>query len=89
MKTGVSGSKTKSATCCSCIVNIARYLKIDSESALKRANRKFKSDFSYMEGELAKQGKTWSRRRSTKWKRSGRRQSAKSETHFRHEHPSA
>ncbi len=41
-----------------CIVNISRYLKIDSESALKRANRKFKSRFQYMEGELAKQGKT-------------------------------
>ena len=39
------------------IVNIARYLKIDSESALKRANRKFKSRFQYMESELAKQGK--------------------------------
>jgi len=40
------------------IVNIARYLKIDSESALKRANRKFKSRFQYMEMELANQGKT-------------------------------
>lgn len=40
------------------MVNIARYLKIDSESALKRANRKFKARFQYMEGELAKQGKT-------------------------------
>jgi MazG family protein len=40
------------------IVNIARYLKIDSESALKRANRKFKSRFQYMEKELAGQGKT-------------------------------
>jgi MazG family protein len=40
------------------IVNIARYLKIDSETALKRANRKFKSRFQYMEGELARQGKT-------------------------------
>lgn len=40
------------------IVNIARYLKIDSESALKRANRKFKSRFQYMETELANQGKT-------------------------------
>ncbi len=39
------------------IVNIARYLKIDSESALKRANRKFKSRFQYMESELARQGK--------------------------------
>src|SRR5499426_1927657 len=40
------------------IVNIARYLQIDSESALKRANRKFKARFHYMEGELAKQGKS-------------------------------
>ena len=40
------------------IVNIARYLKIDSESALKRANRKFKARVQYMESELAKQGKT-------------------------------
>jgi MazG family protein len=40
------------------IVNIARYLKIDSESALKRANRKFKSRFQFMEGELARQGKS-------------------------------
>ncbi len=40
------------------IVNIARYLKIDSESALKRANRKFKTRFQYMESELAKQGKS-------------------------------
>jgi MazG family protein len=39
------------------IVNIARYLKIDSESALKRANRKFKTRFQYMESELARQGK--------------------------------
>jgi ATP diphosphatase len=41
-----------------CVVNIARYLKIDSESALKRANRKFKSRFQYMERELARNGKT-------------------------------
>jgi MazG family protein len=40
------------------IVNIARYLKIDSESALKRANRKFKSRFRFMESELTKQGKS-------------------------------
>jgi tetrapyrrole methylase family protein/MazG family protein/ATP diphosphatase len=40
------------------IVNIARFLKIDSESALKRANRKFKSRFQHMESELAKSGKT-------------------------------
>ena len=40
------------------IVNIARYLKIDSESALKRANRKFKTRFQYMEKQLAEQGKS-------------------------------
>ncbi len=40
------------------IVNIARYLRIDSESALKRANRKFKSRFQFMENELARQGRT-------------------------------
>lgn len=39
------------------IVNLARFLKIDSESALKRANRKFKSRFQYMEAELARAGK--------------------------------
>jgi MazG family protein len=39
------------------IVNIARHLKIDSESALKRANRKFKSRFRFIEDEIAKQGK--------------------------------
>jgi MazG family protein len=40
------------------IVNIARYLKIDSESALKRANRKFKTRFRFMEAELSRQGKS-------------------------------
>lgn len=39
------------------IVNIARFLKIDSESALKRANRKFKTRFQYMEAQLAKAGR--------------------------------
>ena len=40
------------------IVNLARFLKIDSESALKRANRKFKTRFQYMEAELARAGKS-------------------------------
>ena len=39
------------------IVNLARFLKIDSESALKRANRKFKTRFQYMEAQLARAGK--------------------------------
>ena len=40
------------------MVNVARFLKIDSESALKRANRKFKMRFQHMEAELAKLGKS-------------------------------
>ena len=40
------------------IVNLARHLKIDSESALKHANRKFKGRFQFMESELARQGKS-------------------------------
>src|SRR5262249_60291451 len=40
------------------IGNIARYLKIDSESALKRANRKLKARFPSVEAKLAKQGKS-------------------------------
>jgi len=39
------------------LVNIARVLKLDSESALKRANRKFKMRFQHMEAELARAGK--------------------------------
>ena len=41
------------------IVNVARVLNVDSESALKRANRKFKSRFQHMERELVRQGKTF------------------------------
>ncbi len=39
------------------VVNLARFLKIDSESALKRANRKFKKRFQHMEAQLAGAGK--------------------------------
>jgi MazG family protein len=39
------------------IVNLARLLKIDSESALKRANRKFKRRFQHMEAQLAQGGR--------------------------------
>ena len=39
------------------IGNLARFLKIDSESALKRANRKFKTRFQYMETQLARSGR--------------------------------
>ena len=40
------------------VVNLARFLKIDSESALKRANRKFRTRFQHMEAELALAGKS-------------------------------
>ncbi len=37
--------------------NLARYLRFDSESCLRRANLKFKRRFQAMEGEMAKRGK--------------------------------
>jgi MazG family protein len=40
------------------LVNIARYLSLDPESALKRTNRKFKRRFQWMEARLREQGKT-------------------------------
>jgi len=39
------------------LVNIARFMKVDSESALKRANRKFKARFQHMESELVRSGR--------------------------------
>jgi len=39
------------------VVNLARFLNVDSESALKRANRKFKVRFQHMEAQLANAGK--------------------------------
>src|SRR5262249_55947234 len=38
------------------LVNIARYLSLDPESALKKTNRKFKRRFQWMEAELRRQG---------------------------------
>lgn len=40
------------------VVNIARHLGIDSERALKQANRKFRSRFGYVEAALARSGRT-------------------------------
>lgn len=40
------------------MVNIARFLKIDSESALKRANQKFRARFEFIERELEDEGKS-------------------------------
>jgi MazG family protein len=39
------------------LVNIARFLEMDSESALKSANRKFRSRFEYVEQALLRAGK--------------------------------
>jgi MazG family protein len=39
------------------VVNIARYLSLDPESALKRTNRKFKRRFQWLEEQLREQGK--------------------------------
>lgn len=40
------------------LVNIARYLSIDPESALKKTNRKFKRRFQWMEEQLRSSGRT-------------------------------
>jgi uncharacterized protein YabN with tetrapyrrole methylase and pyrophosphatase domain len=40
------------------LTNIARYLSLDPESALKRTNRKFKRRFQWMEEKLRASGKT-------------------------------
>jgi MazG family protein len=40
------------------LVNIARYLALDPESALKKTNRKFKRRFQWMEGRLREEGRS-------------------------------
>ena len=40
------------------LVNIARYLGVDPESALRSTNRKFRKRFGWMEEQLARQGKS-------------------------------
>ncbi len=40
------------------LVNLARYLAVDSESALRRTNRKFRRRFGWLEEQLRKQGRT-------------------------------
>lgn len=39
-------------------VNLARFCKVDAEQALRRANRKFRDRFNYVEQKLAEQGRT-------------------------------
>ena len=38
------------------LVNIARYLSLDPESALRKTNRKFRRRFEYLEDRLREQG---------------------------------
>ncbi len=40
------------------LVNLARYLAVDPESALRKTNRKFKRRFQYLEAELRARGRT-------------------------------
>ena len=40
------------------LVNIARYLSIDPESALRKTNRKFRRRFGWLEERLREQGRT-------------------------------
>jgi uncharacterized protein YabN with tetrapyrrole methylase and pyrophosphatase domain len=40
------------------LVNIARYLSVDSESALRKTNRKFKRRFQWMEARLHESGRS-------------------------------
>jgi ATP diphosphatase len=40
------------------LVNIARYLSVDPESALRKTNRKFRRRFGWMEQQLSEQGRT-------------------------------
>jgi nucleoside triphosphate diphosphatase len=39
-------------------VNVARFLKVDPESALRKTNRKFRARFQWIERELAREGKS-------------------------------
>jgi uncharacterized protein YabN with tetrapyrrole methylase and pyrophosphatase domain len=40
------------------LVNLARFVKVDPEQALRRTNRKFRERFGYIERKLAERGKT-------------------------------
>ncbi len=49
--------KMRSATFLFVLVNIARYLSLDPESALRKTNRKFRRRFEYLEERLREQGR--------------------------------
>jgi nucleoside triphosphate diphosphatase len=62
------------------LVNIARYLALDSESALKKTNRKFKRRFQWMEEQLKVSGRTpqqaWMEELESLWQQAKQRERA-------------
>ena len=54
----ISGSEEEIGDVLFSVVNLARYLKLDSEDLLRRANSKFINRFKAIEKELVKRGKT-------------------------------
>ena len=61
------------------IVNLARFLKVDPEQALRKTNRKFRRASARRRGSEAGRQRRRRRRRSKKWKRCGRKRSASPE----------
>ena len=56
------------------LVNLARFVKVDPEQALRKTNAKFRRRFGYVEQKLAERGKVDARKlHSKRWKRCGRR----------------
>ena len=55
------------------LVNIARYLSLDPESALRKTNRKFKRRFQWMEEQLRDSGRDPEQASWTNWNRYGNR----------------
>ena len=54
------------------VVNLARYLKVDPESALRHTNRKFRRRFGHVERRMRDAGKEWERSRWKRWRGIGR-----------------
>ncbi len=59
------------------IVNLARFLKVDPEQALRRTNSRFRTRFQYVEEQIAAAGETLSGVPLERWKNSGRRRRKK------------
>ena len=56
------------------LVNLARFVKVDPEQALRKTNAKFRERFGYVEARLAERGKhARPSPTSTKWRRCGRK----------------